>query len=129
VELDVLSGRQLAFPAAELVRDLADRPQPLRRDSPAREFDPEHERPDFGLVVVEPPPLEPHHVLLGHLLVARGDQRRQLVEDPERALVALDALDRIALVDELPVRRGSGSSGAGRCRHSGTLAKELQKVK
>jgi hypothetical protein len=54
--------------------------------------------------VVEPPPLHPHDVLLGDAVVAGGDQRGQLVQDPERALVALDPLDRVPLVDELPVR-------------------------
>ena len=105
VQLDVLPRRELAVAAAELVRDLADRAQPLGRDSPARQLDPEHERPDLRLVVVEAPPLQPDDVLLVDALVAGRDQGGQLVEDPERAPVALDPLDRVPLVDELPVRR------------------------
>ena len=129
VQLDVLSGRQLAVAAAERVRDLPERAQAGRRDAAARELDPEHERPDLRLVVVEAPPLQPHHVLLRHLLVAGSDEGGQLVEDPERALVALDALDGIALVDELPVRFRSGSPGAWRGGHPGTLPTQLYKVK
>ena len=105
VQLDVLPRGELAVAASELVRDLADRAQARGRDAPARQLDPEHERPDLRLVVVEAPPLQPHDVLLVDALVAGGDQRGQLVEDPERALVALDPLDRVPLVDELPVRR------------------------
>ena len=43
-------------------------------------------------------------------LVARGDQCRELVADAEGRLVALDALDGIALVDEVPVGLGSFAS-------------------
>ena len=39
-------------------------------------------------------------------LVAGGDQRRQLVADPERRLLLLEALDGVALEDELPVDGG-----------------------
>ena len=42
----------------------------------------------------------------GHALVAGRDQRRQLVADAERRLVALDPLDGVALVDGLPGGRG-----------------------
>ena len=37
----------------------------------------------------------------GTCRVARRDQRRQLAEDPERALLALEALDRVPLEDQL----------------------------
>src|SRR5262249_33207755 len=75
-------------------------------------LDPQHERPDLGLVVVQPPPLQADDVLLGDLLVAGGDQRRQLVADAERGLLLLDALDRVALEDELPVGGGTFASGS-----------------
>ena len=110
VELDVLPRRQLALAAAVDVRDLADRAQLRGRDDPARDLHAEHERPDLRLVVVEPPPLQPHDVLLGHPLVPGRDQRRQLVEHPERALLALEPLDRIALEDEFE-RWGIGGFG------------------
>ena len=105
VQLDVLAGRELAVAAAVEVRDLADRPQRVRRELAGRHLDAQHERADLRLVVVEAPPLEPHDVLLGDVLVALRDQRRELVADAERRLVALDPLDRVALEDELPVDR------------------------
>jgi hypothetical protein len=110
VELHVLACRKLADALAVADRDLADRAQPLRLDEAGRQLDAQHERADLRLVVVEAPPLEPHDVFLGHRLVARGDQRRELVADAEGRLVALDALDGVALVDEVPVGLGSLAS-------------------
>ena len=107
VQLHVLTCRELADAAAEAVRDLADRAQLGGLDEPGRQLHAQHERADLGLVVVEPPPLEAHDVLLGDRLVARGDQRGQLVADAERRLVALDALDGVALEDEVPIGLGS----------------------
>ena len=97
VELDRLARRELARAAAVLVRELADRAQLRRRDAPGGQLDAEHERPDLRLVVVEAPPLEADDVLLGDVRVARRDQGRQLVEDPERALLALQALEQLRL--------------------------------
>src|SRR5205823_1808625 len=99
-----------------VVGDLADRAELRRGEQTAGQLDPEHERPDLRLVVVEAPPLEPDDVLLGHALVAVGDQRRELTEDAERALLLLQPLDRVALEDELPGRVSR------RC-HGGTLSK------
>src|SRR2546423_1681942 len=79
---------------------------PRGRDAPARQLDPEHEGPDLRLVVVEAPPLQAHEVLLRHVLVPRGDQRRQLVEHPERTLLLLEPFHRVALQNELPGRLG-----------------------
>jgi hypothetical protein len=104
VELDVLARGELPVAAAELVRDLADRAQLRRRQVPTRQLDPEHERPDLRLVVVETPPLKPHHVLLRDALVAGCDQCRELVTNPERRLLLLEALDRVALEHEVPRR-------------------------
>src|SRR5579884_4262346 len=101
VELDVLPRRQLRLPAPVEKRQLPDRAQLLRLQDPARDLHAQHERPDLRLVVVEPPPLQPDDVLLRHLLVAGRDQRRQLVEHPERALLPLQPLHRVALEDEL----------------------------
>jgi hypothetical protein len=56
--------------------------------------------------VVEAPPLKPDDVFLGHVLVALRDQGRQLLADPERRLLLLQALDRVALENELPVDGG-----------------------
>ena len=110
VQLHVLTCRKLADTLAEAVRDLADRAQLGRLDEPGRQLDAQHERADLGLVVVQPPPLEAHDVLLGDRLVAGGYQRRQLVADAEWSLVALDALDGIALEDEVPIGLGSFSA-------------------
>ncbi len=110
VELHVLTCRELADALAVAIRDLADRAQLGRLDEAGRQLDAQHERADLRLVVVEAPPLEAHDVFLGHRLVARGDQRRQLVADAEGSLVALDALDGVALVDEVPVGLGSFAS-------------------
>ena len=107
VQLDVLACRELADTTAEAIRDLADRAQLRGLDEARRQLHAQHERADLGLVVVEPPPLEADDVLLGHRLVAGRDQRRQLVADGERGLVALDALDGIALEDEVPIGLGS----------------------
>ena len=107
VELDVLTCRELADAPAEAVGDLADRAQLGRLDEPGGQLHAQHERADLRLVVVEPPPLEADDVLLGNRFVARGDQRRQLVADAQRRLVALDALDGIALEDEVPIGLGS----------------------
>ena len=94
VELDRLSRRQLTGAAAVLVRELADRAQLLGRDPAGRQLDPEHERPDLRLVVVGAPPLEPDEVLLLDVGIAGRDQRRELAEHRERALLALQPLDR-----------------------------------
>jgi len=104
VELDVLTRRELAVAASEPVRDLPDRTQLRGGEVPARKLHAQHERPDLRLVVVEPPPLEADDVLLGDALVARGDERGQLVANPERCLLPLQALDRVALEHQLPVR-------------------------
>src|SRR5439155_8231655 len=111
VELDRLARRELALAAAVLVGELADRAQLLAGDAAGRELDAEHEGPDLGLVVVQPPPLEPDDVLLGDVRVARSDQVGQLVDDSERRLLELQALDRVALQHE--VARGRiGECGA-----------------
>ena len=107
MELNVLTCRELAEAVAEAVRDLADRAQLLGLDEAGRQLHAQHERADLGLVVVEPPPLEADDVLLGDRLVAGRDQRGQLVADAERRLVALDALDGVALEDEVPIGLGS----------------------
>jgi hypothetical protein len=105
VELDRLPRRQLARALPVLQGQLADGPQ-LLGGHPARgQLDPQHERPDLRLVVVEAPPLQADEILLGHLLVAGGDQRGQLAEHPERVLLALDPLHRVALEHELERRR------------------------
>src|SRR5207302_625503 len=122
VELDVLPGGELAVAAPEPVRDLADRAELPGAEQPPGQLDPEHERPDLRLVVVEAPPLQPNQILLGHALVPGGDQSRELVEHPERALLALEALDGVPLEDELPTWL---------CNRHGwaTLPKVVQKVK
>src|SRR4029078_9141091 len=51
--------------------------------------------------------LEAHDVLLGDRLVARRDERGELVPDAEWSLVAVDALDGVALEDEVPIVLGS----------------------
>src|SRR5207253_4554615 len=102
VELDVLARRELAVAVSPPVRGLADRAQVLRCQDAARELDPEHERPDLRLVVVEPPPLEADDVLLRDALVAGRDEGRELVTDAERRLLLLDPLDGVSLQDELP---------------------------
>src|SRR5207248_232853 len=98
VELEVLARRELARAAPEAVRELAERAELRAGAEAAGELDPQHERPDLRLVVVEAPPLEADDVLLGYVLVPRGDERGQLAEDAEGALVALEALDGISLV-------------------------------
>ena len=105
VQLDRLAGRQLTRSAAVLVRELADRAQLLGRDPARRQLDPEHERPDLRLVVVGAPPLEPDEILLLDVGVPGRDQRGELVEHRERALLALQSLDRIPLEHELECGR------------------------
>ena len=107
VQLDVLARGQLGLALAAVERELPDRTELGRGQPPRSELDPEHERPDLGLVVVEPPPLEAHDVLLGDVGIAGGDQGRELVEHPERPLLALEALDGVALQHQLH-RRGLG---------------------
>ena len=119
VELHVLPRRQLAFAAAVHVRDLADRAELRRREDPARNLHAQHERPDLRLVVVEPPPLEPDDVLLGDLLVPGSDQRGQLVEHPERALLPLQALDGVPLENKV--------EGRGFCRSGRRLGHRVLK--
>ena len=105
MKLDRLARRQLARAAAVLVRELADRPQLLRRDAAGGKLDPEHEGADLRLVVVEAPPLEPDEVLLLDVGIAGRDQGGQLGQHRERALRPLQALDRVPLEDELERRR------------------------
>ena len=126
VQLDALPRRQLGVAAAVAVRDLADRAQLRRREDPARDLHAQHERPDLRLVVVEAPPLEADDVLLGHPLVAGRDQRRQLLADAERRLVALDPLDGVALVDGLPGGRGGHPTEA--TRHYFTLGSSVVRL-
>ena len=105
VELNRLPRRELARALPVQQRELADGLQLRGCHSAGGQLDPEHERPDLRLVVVEPPPLEPDEIFLRHLLVARRDQRGQLAEHAERVLLALDPLDRVALQDEFERRR------------------------
>ena len=105
VQLDVLTRRELGVAAAVAVRHLADRAQLGRGQLAARQLDAEHERADLRLVVVQPPPLQADDVLLGDALVALRDQGGELIADPERILLLLQAFDRIPLEDEVP-RRG-----------------------
>ena len=50
----------------------------------------------------------------GTRLVAGLDQGRQLVADAERALLVLEALDGVALADQVPVGLGFRGTGNGR---------------
>ena len=121
VELDVLAGRELAVAAAEEIRGLTDRAQLVRRELSGGHFHAQHERADLRLVVVEAPPLEPHDILLGDVFVALGDQRGELLADPERRLFALQALDRVTLENKLPVdRNGFARAHLGHCTHRGS---------
>src|SRR5262245_38251061 len=118
MELDVLPRRELAVAMPERVRDLADRAQLRGSEVPAGELDAEHERSDLRLVVVEAPPLEADHVLLGNALVTSGDECRQLVANSERRLLLLQALDGVALEHEIPVGLGLWSArSSGFDRH------------
>src|SRR5262249_14323877 len=69
-----------------------------------------HERAHLGLVVVEAPPLEAEDVVLGHLLVRRRHEPRQLVDDVEGEELVLDALDDVVASDVGP---GRGAIGPG----------------
>src|SRR5581483_12349167 len=60
-------------------------------------------------------------VLLGNLLVAARDQRGQLVEDAERALLALESFDRVPLENEV---EGRGVFGFGGHRNAGRLERK-----
>jgi hypothetical protein len=128
VQLDVLAGRELAVAATVEVRDLADRAQLERAQLPGGNLDPQHERSDLRLVVVQAPPLEPDDVLLRDVLVAGRDQRGQLVADPERGLLALQPLHRVALEHQLPVGRRlrDGAHRAARPRALRGLAGTLR---
>ena len=113
VELHVLARRQLRLALAVVDRELPDRSQLRRREASRGELDAEHEGADLRLVVVEAPPLEPDDVLLGDVGVARCDECGELVEHPERALLALQPLDAVPLEDELQRGRLGGRSAAG----------------
>ncbi len=106
VQLDVLPGRQLGRPLAVPLRDRPDRPQPRGRQHTRGDLDPEHERPDLGLVVVQPVPLQPDELLLGDVEVVGRGQRRQILQRIHRGTVPLQPLDRVALEDLVP--RGLG---------------------
>ena len=111
VELDRLTGRQLPGALAVLVGEAPDGAELGRGEAAGGQLDPQHEGADLRLVVVEAPPLHADDVLLGNVRVAHGDQGRQLAEDPERALLALQPLDGVPLEDELEGRR-LGRAGA-----------------
>ncbi len=102
VQLDVLAGGELAVVAAEAARQLADGAQLERGENAAGDLRPQHEEAELGFVVVGAVPLEADHVLLRHRLVPGLDQGRQVVEDREAALLRLEPLDEVALVDQLP---------------------------
>jgi hypothetical protein len=114
VELDVLARRQLRLATAVVEREVADRLELRGRQPACRQLDAEHERADLRLVVVEAPPFEADDVLLRDVRVAGGDQRGQLVEHPERALLPLEALDPVPLQHELE-RGGLGGCSAAAC--------------
>jgi hypothetical protein len=126
VELDRLPGRQLAGALAVLVGELADGAELRRGDATGGQLDPQHERADLRLVVVEAPPLHADDVLLGDVRVARRDQRGELAEDPERALLALQPLDGVALEDQLEGGRLGGAT-ARAPRTSRPLARRLHR--
>jgi hypothetical protein len=101
MELDVLARRQLGLTLPVVEREAPDGPELRSGQPPGGELDPQHEGPDLRLVVVEAPPLEPDDILLCDVGVAGRDQRGQLLEHPERPLLALEALDRVPLEHEL----------------------------
>ena len=74
MKLDILAGRQLALVAAVLAADLAEEPQTCGLQEAARNFDPHHEAAELGFVVVQPEPLQPHHVGFGQRLIGRLNQ-------------------------------------------------------
>jgi hypothetical protein len=106
VDLDVLPRRELGRTLAEPHRDLADRPQRLGSQHARGDLDAEHERPDLGLVVVQPVPLQPDELLLGDVEVVRRGELGEVVQRVDRGAFELEALDRVALEDLVP--RGLG---------------------
>jgi hypothetical protein len=116
VKLEVLPRRQLAVAAAEALRDPAEDPQLGRREKAAGQFHPHHEVPELRLVVVQAVPLHAHEVLFGYRFVAGLDHGRQIVNDGEAALLVLQPLHEIALVNQVPGDFGLGLA----CRHRKT---------
>ncbi len=102
MKLDVLPGRQLALIAAVFFGNLADRAQPRGRQDAARDLDAHHEGADFRLVVVHAEPLQPHDVLFGERLVGGRDQPVPLVGELGGEEVVLQALDGVALENQIP---------------------------
>ena len=102
VELDVLARGQLAVVAAEILGHPADGAQLVWREPSARQLDPHHEVAHFGLVVIQPVPLQAHHVLFRNLLVAPVDQLRQVVDDLHGRFLVLEPFHVIALPDQVP---------------------------
>ena len=113
VQLDVLAGRQLGVVAAELDRQLAEGAVLRRGHDAAGGLDAQHEVADLGLVLVQAVPLEAHHVLFGDVEIVALSQLFQLIDDLERELLTLQALDVVPLEDEVPVWCGTGSGGRG----------------
>src|SRR5688572_20553212 len=117
VELDGLPRAELSRVRPVLDREPTDGSQLLRGDTTRWQLDPQHERPDLRLVVVEAPPLEPDQILLRDVGVTRCDQCGELTEHPERALLSLEPLDRVPLEDEFQRRlrrRGPALTSRGR---------------
>src|SRR5690606_25356106 len=67
-------------------------------------FDANHEGPDLRLIVGQAPPVEPNDILFRNRLVTARDHLGKFLDDIERELLLLHALDRIALEHKIPSR-------------------------
>ena len=119
VQLHVLARRKLGVVAPELLRQLADGTVLGRRQDAAGHFDAQHEVADLRLVLVQAVPLEAHHVLFGDVEVVPLAELVDLVDDLQRELVTLQALDVVALEDQVPVGCGPGRRRRWRWSWSG----------
>ena len=116
MQLDVLAGRELGIIAAEPLRKLADGAVLGRRQDAAGDLDAQHEVAHLGLVVVQAVPLKADHILFGDVQVVALGQLRDLVDDVQRELLRLEALDVVALEHQVSVRRCPRSRHSIRCR-------------
>ena len=124
VQLHVLARRKLRVVASEFDRELAEGAVLGRGQDATGRLHAQHEVADFRLVLIQPIPLETHHVFFGDVEVVFLGEVVNLVDDFQRELFSLQALDVVSLQDQIPVRRRASRRGrwpSSGLRHGGYL--------
>ena len=91
MELDVLTGGDVADVAGVGAGHLADLAELGRGELPAGDLDADHEVPVVGSLTVDAVPLESLELVLGDVVVVHPGVAHQILPDVQAVLLALDA--------------------------------------